>query len=171
MAYYELQQRVYQNKARRNFNLTEVGKEIILITEEFGELCAAYLENNVADGIDAIGDIAVYGLGLSAMFEQNIDAIVRDVSLPSDLSKERRLLLVFDEYFFIGKEIGMLAKTYKQSNKRVVSEIDQKDVFVKHIGNLVMHCITALRLASQDPVKVLEQIINTNETRTHKGQM
>lgn len=35
MAYQELQQRIYENKVRRNFNVTDVGKEVILISEEF----------------------------------------------------------------------------------------------------------------------------------------
>ena len=54
MIYYELQQRIYENKVRRNFNITDVGKEVILICEEFGELCDAYLINNKPEIVDAI---------------------------------------------------------------------------------------------------------------------
>ena len=33
-----LQQEIYQNKVNRGFNVTDVGKEIVLMAEELGEL-------------------------------------------------------------------------------------------------------------------------------------
>jgi hypothetical protein len=73
MAYYELQQKIYDNKIKKNFNVNNVGKEVILMSEEFGELCDAYLTNNTLEIIDAIGDLMIYSLGLSAMFKLDAD--------------------------------------------------------------------------------------------------
>ena len=39
---YKLQKEIYQNKVDRGFNVTDVGKEIVLMTEELGELAKAY---------------------------------------------------------------------------------------------------------------------------------
>lgn len=42
MSLTDLQRRIYQNKAKREFNVTDIGKEIVLMTEELGELAKAY---------------------------------------------------------------------------------------------------------------------------------
>ena len=42
----EIQKRIYQNKINRGFNVTDIGKEIILMTEELGELAKAYKNSN-----------------------------------------------------------------------------------------------------------------------------
>lgn len=42
----KLQKEIYQNKVNRGFNVTDVGKEIILMTEELGELARAYKNSN-----------------------------------------------------------------------------------------------------------------------------
>lgn len=76
MNYLELQRRTYENKVRRNFNITDVGKEVILMTEEFGELCEAEILSNREEVIDAVGDLMIYCLGLSAIFEWNANGII-----------------------------------------------------------------------------------------------
>lgn len=38
----KLQKEIYKNKVKRGFNVTDVGEEIILMTEELGELAKAY---------------------------------------------------------------------------------------------------------------------------------
>lgn len=72
----ELQKEIYQNKVNRGFNITDLGKEIILMTEELGELARAYKKSNKKavqeinkkdEIIDAIGDLMVYCLGLCEM--------------------------------------------------------------------------------------------------------
>ncbi len=73
-----LQKEVYQNKINRGFNTTDIGKEIILMTEELGELARAYKNSdkkpaeeisNKEDIIDSIGDLMVYCLGLCEMLK------------------------------------------------------------------------------------------------------
>ena len=72
----EMQRAIYDNKINRKFNVTDVGKEIILMTEELGELARAYKNSdkkpareisNKPEIEDAIGDLMVYCLGLSEM--------------------------------------------------------------------------------------------------------
>jgi len=73
----KLQKQVYKNKVERGFNITDVGKEIILMTEELGELAKAFKNSdkkpakeisNKKEMIDAVGDLMVYCLGLCEMF-------------------------------------------------------------------------------------------------------
>ncbi|MCB0081357.1 MAG: hypothetical protein KDE47_10515 [Caldilineaceae bacterium] len=72
----ELQREIYANKVRRGWNVTDVGKEIVLMVEELGELARAYKNSNKLPAaeidqreeiVDAIGDLMVYCLGLSEM--------------------------------------------------------------------------------------------------------
>ncbi|MFA5126961.1 MAG: hypothetical protein WC465_03115 [Patescibacteria group bacterium] len=83
-----LQERIYQNKLNRKFNTEDVGKEIILLTEELGELAKAYKHSNkkIAKEIDnkeeildAIGDITVYCLGLFAMLDVDSSKILESI--------------------------------------------------------------------------------------------
>lgn len=76
MSITEFQKQVFQNKINRGFNVKDVGKEIILMTEELGELAKAYKKSNKKPAndidnkdeiIDAIGDLMVYCLGLCEM--------------------------------------------------------------------------------------------------------
>lgn len=84
-----LQQEIYANKVRRGWNVTDVGKEIVLMVEELGELARAYKNSNKRPAaeidqreeiVDAIGDLMVYCLGLSEMMgvsaEEVLTAIV-----------------------------------------------------------------------------------------------
>ena len=72
----KLQKEIYKNKLNRNFNVLDVGKEIILMTEELGELARAYKNSdkkpakeisNKEEIIDSVGDLMVYCLGLCEM--------------------------------------------------------------------------------------------------------
>ncbi len=89
MSLNDLQKKIFNNKVNRDFNTTDIGKEIILMTEELGELARAYKDSdkksakdisNKEEIIDAIGDLMVYCLGLCAMLgvssEEILDKIV-----------------------------------------------------------------------------------------------
>lgn len=180
MTYSNLQQRIYENKVRRGFNVTDVGKELILMGEEYGELCnAVILMEEQADepcesgedanrlmAIDAVGDLMVYCLGMSAMFKWNANEIwARKVKLPRDTS-------VIGGYLpYVGRELGWLNKNYKRSNKREVDEINCRDFFNLHLGNLMGYCSEMFEVLKVEEFSVLEQIVKNNETRTHEGQI
>ena len=85
---YKLQKEIYQNKVDRGFNVTDVGKEIVLMAEELGELAKAYKNSdkkpareisNKDEMIDAVGDLMVYCLGLCEMFGVNSEEILKKI--------------------------------------------------------------------------------------------
>jgi NTP pyrophosphatase (non-canonical NTP hydrolase) len=84
----KLQKEIFQNKVKRGFNVTNVGKEIILMTEELGELAKAYKKsnkktareiNNKDEIIDAIGDLMIYCLGLCEMLGVNSEEVLKKI--------------------------------------------------------------------------------------------
>ena len=84
----QIQKEIYENKVKRGFNVTDVGKEIILMTEELGELAKAYKNsdkksareiNKKEEIIDAIGDLMVYCLGLCEMLGVNSEDILKGI--------------------------------------------------------------------------------------------
>lgn len=84
----KLQKEIYQNKLDKGFNVTDIWKEIILMTEELGELARAYKNsdkrlskeiNNKDKMIDAIGDLMVYCLGLCEMLGVNSNEVLEEV--------------------------------------------------------------------------------------------
>jgi NTP pyrophosphatase (non-canonical NTP hydrolase) len=84
----KLQKEIFQNKVKRGFNVTDVGKEIILMTEELGELAKAYKKsnkktareiNNKDEIIDAIGDLMIYCLGLCEMLGVNSEEVLKKI--------------------------------------------------------------------------------------------
>ncbi|MFH0948957.1 MAG: hypothetical protein V1802_00545 [Candidatus Aenigmatarchaeota archaeon] len=88
MDLYGLQKEIYQNKVSRGFNTTDIGKEIVLMVEELGELAKAYKNsdkkppreiNNKNEMADAIGDLMVYCLGLCEILSVNSEEILKNI--------------------------------------------------------------------------------------------
>ena len=84
----KLQKEIFNNKLSRGFNTLDVGKEIILMTEELGELAKAYKNsdkkpakeiNNKDEITDAIGDLMVYCLGLCEMLGVNSEEVLTNI--------------------------------------------------------------------------------------------
>jgi NTP pyrophosphatase (non-canonical NTP hydrolase) len=84
----KLQHEIYQNKVDHNFNVSDVGKEIVFMVEELGELANAYKRSNrlpapdiseKPDIVDAVGDLMVYCLGLCEMLQVNSEDILKDI--------------------------------------------------------------------------------------------
>ncbi len=84
----ELQKQIVENKKKRGFNTTDVGKEIILMTEELGELAQAYkLSNqktfdnidNRKDILDAVGDLMVYCLGFCELMDVDSENLIAGI--------------------------------------------------------------------------------------------
>jgi NTP pyrophosphatase (non-canonical NTP hydrolase) len=83
-----LQREVYRNKVARNFNVTDVGKEIVLMVEELGELAHAYKNSDKQPAptishkdemVDAIGDLMVYCLGLCEMLQVDAGEVLTTI--------------------------------------------------------------------------------------------
>jgi len=84
----QLQHDIYRNKIKRNFNVTDVGKEIVLMVEELGELARAYKNSDKLPApdishkdemVDAIGDLMIYCLGLCEMLDADSEEILRSI--------------------------------------------------------------------------------------------
>lgn len=84
----KLQKEIYQNKVNRKFNVTDIGKEIVLMIEELGELARAYKNSNKKSAretnqkeemIDAIGDLMIYCLGLCEMLGVNSEEVLEKI--------------------------------------------------------------------------------------------
>jgi NTP pyrophosphatase (non-canonical NTP hydrolase) len=165
--YYPLQQKAYVNKVRRHFNVTNVEHEITLLAEEEGELSDAIILDNRDDVVDAIGDIMIYCLGLCGMFRWNADEVIKkDVPyIPEEPSSSQGHLP------YIVREIGMIAKNYKKSNKFPIDRLNKQSEFQEHIGNLMGYCHNFFSFIKVDEMHVLEDIISRNEGRTHEGYM
>jgi NTP pyrophosphatase (non-canonical NTP hydrolase) len=85
---FKIQKEIYQNKVHRNFNVTDVSKEIVLMVEELGELAKAYKNSNKKPAkeidkkdeiVDAIGDLMIYCLGLCEMLGVNSEEVLKQI--------------------------------------------------------------------------------------------
>jgi NTP pyrophosphatase (non-canonical NTP hydrolase) len=84
----QMQKDIFENKKRRGFNTTDVGKEIVLMVEELGELARAYKNSdkkparemsNRDEIIDAVGDMMVYCLGLCGMLGVSAEDVLKRI--------------------------------------------------------------------------------------------
>ena len=89
----------------------------------------------------------------------------KDVEQPKEPESLR------DYFPYIGRELGMVAKTYKKSNKKTVDEIDERDEFLKYLGNLMGYCSQIFQHLKVSEMEILEQIIYNNTIRTHQGKI
>jgi NTP pyrophosphatase (non-canonical NTP hydrolase) len=84
----QIQKEIYQNKVNRGFNVTDVGKEIVLMVEELGELARAYKNSDKRPAreidrrdemADAVGDLMIYCLGMCEMLGVSGENILRQI--------------------------------------------------------------------------------------------
>ncbi|MFH1636860.1 MAG: hypothetical protein ABIB71_00370 [Candidatus Woesearchaeota archaeon] len=84
----QLQKEIFQNKADKGFNVTEIDKEIVLMVEELGELAKAYKNSNKKPAkevsnkeeiVYAVGDLMAYCLGLCEMLNVNSEEVIRKI--------------------------------------------------------------------------------------------
>lgn len=88
----EMQKKVFENKVKRGFNTTDVGKEVILITEELGELAKAFRDNNKEEIADAIGDIMIYCLGLCEIVGVSAEELLQKIIENNKIREHRSQL-------------------------------------------------------------------------------
>lgn len=81
------QKEIFDNKQRRGFNTTDVGKEIVLMTEELGELAKAFKNKNKDEMIDAAGDLMVYCLGLCEILETDSETLIHSITENNKMRK------------------------------------------------------------------------------------
>ena len=74
------QMEIFDNKQRRGFNTTDIGKEIVLMTEELGELAKAFKNKDKDEMVDATGDLMIYCLGLCEILGTDSEALIHNIT-------------------------------------------------------------------------------------------
>lgn len=84
----KLQKDIVENKVNRGFNVDDVGKEVVLMVEELGELARAYKNSNKKPAkeidnkdalVDAVGDLMVYCFGLCEMLGVDSEVVLEQI--------------------------------------------------------------------------------------------
>lgn len=94
----ELQKRIYDNKVKHNFNLTNIEQEFCLLYGEVGEAYDAWLKKKGKDELGSeLADIAIYLYGLAEL-------------LNYDLGEEMEKKMAINEKRVYKKVKGVLVK-------------------------------------------------------------
>lgn len=72
----DLQKRVYANKVKKGFNITNVEMEFCLIMTELGEAYDAYCKRSNEDLADELADVTIYLMGLAEIMGIDLEAAV-----------------------------------------------------------------------------------------------
>jgi len=72
----QLQNEIWRNKIRRGFNTVIVGKELVLMMEEMGEVARAFRDENPEQVLAEIGDLLIYSLGLCKLLGGNAGELI-----------------------------------------------------------------------------------------------
>jgi NTP pyrophosphatase (non-canonical NTP hydrolase) len=67
----EIQKRILKNKADQGFNIKDVGKDFLGLTEELGEAIKAYRKNDKDELAEEISDIIIYCFGLFEILKKD----------------------------------------------------------------------------------------------------
>ncbi len=72
----EMQKRVYENKLKHNFNVTDVSKEFCLLYGEVGEAYEAWIKKH--DNMpEELADVAIYLMGLSQIVGVDLESEIQ----------------------------------------------------------------------------------------------
>ena len=76
----ELQKRIWDNKVKKGFNTTDIGKEFLFLTEELGEAAKTLRKNNKNELAEEIVDLIIYCLGILTMLgKDGYEEIIRKI--------------------------------------------------------------------------------------------
>lgn len=67
----QIQKRVWDNKAKKGFNTTDIGKELLYLTEELGEAVKSFRRGSKDELAEEIVDLIIYSLGLLEMLDRD----------------------------------------------------------------------------------------------------
>lgn len=73
----DLQERIFKNKKEKGFNVSDIGTELLLITEELGEAVRAFRRENKTELAEEIVDITIYCLGLLAILDVDASTAIQ----------------------------------------------------------------------------------------------
>ena len=63
----EIQKRIWDNKVKKGFNTTDIGKDLLYLAEELGEAVKSFRKENKDELAEEVVDLIIYSLGLMEM--------------------------------------------------------------------------------------------------------
>ncbi len=63
----QIQQRIWDNKVKKGFNTTDIGKDLLHLTEELGEAVKSFRKESKDELAEEVVDLIIYSLGLLEM--------------------------------------------------------------------------------------------------------
>ncbi|MFH1820621.1 MAG: MazG nucleotide pyrophosphohydrolase domain-containing protein [Candidatus Nealsonbacteria bacterium] len=67
----QIQKRIRDNKIKNGFNITDIGKDLLMLSEELGEAVKAYRKGNKDEVAEELVDLIIYCLGLMEILEKD----------------------------------------------------------------------------------------------------
>jgi len=84
----QIQERIYQNKIAKGFNVTDIYKEFCYTYGELTEACEAYMQNKDDLG-EELADVAIYLLGLAEILGIDLE---KEISRKMDKNEKRQYI-------------------------------------------------------------------------------
>ncbi len=73
----ELQKKIYENKVKKGFNLTNISQEFCYIYGEVGEAFDAFIKKKDKEELGLeLADVAIYLLGLSEILDISLEEMI-----------------------------------------------------------------------------------------------
>jgi NTP pyrophosphatase (non-canonical NTP hydrolase) len=83
------------------------------------------------------------------------------------LDKKFNVTDVGAEIIWIAEELGELARAYKRSNRKPVSEIDNREEMMDAVGDIMVYCFGLCEMFGVDSDDLLGTIVAANENRKY----
>ena len=84
----QIQERIYQNKIAKGFNVTDIYMEFCYTYGELTEACEAYMQNKDDLG-EELADVAIYLLGLAEILGIDLE---KEISRKMDKNEKRKYI-------------------------------------------------------------------------------
>jgi len=84
----QLQERIYQNKINKGFNVTDIYKEFCYLYGELNEACEAYMQKRDSVG-EELADVAIYLLGLAEILGVDLE---KEILNKTDVIEKRQYI-------------------------------------------------------------------------------
>ena len=76
-----------------------------------------------------------------------------------------------DEIICLVEELGELARAFRDSNKKLAPEVDNRNAMADAIGDTMVYCLGLCQMLGIDSEELLVRTIDDNHTRTHRSHM
>jgi NTP pyrophosphatase (non-canonical NTP hydrolase) len=63
----QIQKKIWDNKVKKGFNTTDIGKDLLYLAEELGEAVKSFRKESKDELAEEVADLIIYSLGLMEM--------------------------------------------------------------------------------------------------------